>query len=511
MNAAPGDKRFQTLTESLGVPARRLDRRRLHAVLVSGLRKGLMLVSALAAAYLMIRLVQWALGRPLISPMGPVVYAGLAAMALLVPLASALSWWRRHRATVRQAAERVDEVSGNHNRLSTGLELAQQGGLSVFASAAVDDAVEWVKRCPPPPTLFASDAWSRLRREVLPLLVAAVALNLLAGWLPTPPGPAVVGGGGTQDNAAGDAQLARLAASADEPRDEPTDASAPDRRPARHERSGPAGTTRDGQGQAPAQRSAGQASGGSQARGKTVAQSASSQGQASNAKTSSSSEQSGKPKQGKNPSSRRPRMREAAARQEESDSSSSSAGNSSTGGSMLAVSNPWSQKARSTPGDPDAPTDDDEEPVEDDPEQSRQRGGVQPSLKDRNEAPSRELGISEGDGPPGSGRGGPTPPKKSRGTASMVLGVPVPDFVKGRMGPGTTKITHQRVEPSAMPGAVSPAAPAATRTADEHPRERYDIPPGLARLVQRYLIALHTQDRAGPPPGGIDDSRTGRP
>jgi hypothetical protein len=82
----------------------------------------------------------------------------------------------------------------------------------------------------------------------------------------------------------------------------------------------------------------------------------------------------------------------------------------------------------------------------------QQLGGIQPMLKDRNEAPSNDLGISGEEGPPGTGRGGPTPPKKSRGTASLVLGVPIPDFVRGRVGPGTTKITHERVEPSVMPG-----------------------------------------------------------
>jgi len=37
--------------------------------------------------------------------------------------------------------------------------------------------------------------------------------------------------------------------------------------------------------------------------------------------------------------------------------------------------------------------------------------------------------------------------KKSRGVAALVLGVPIPDHVKGRPNPGKTKITQERVEP----------------------------------------------------------------
>ena len=41
------------------------------------------------------------------------------------------------------------------------------------------------------------------------------------------------------------------------------------------------------------------------------------------------------------------------------------------------------------------------------------------------------------------------PAQKSRGVASLVLGVPIPDRVKGQPGPGRTKVTQERIEPEA--------------------------------------------------------------
>ncbi|MDG2142395.1 MAG: hypothetical protein P8N31_02460, partial [Planctomycetota bacterium] len=43
----------------------------------------------------------------------------------------------------------------------------------------------------------------------------------------------------------------------------------------------------------------------------------------------------------------------------------------------------------------------------------------------------------------------PSEAKKSRGTASLVLGVPIPDRIKGQPNPGPTRITQERIEPTA--------------------------------------------------------------
>ena len=163
------------------------------------------------------------------------------------------------------------------------------------------------------------------------------------------------------------------------------------------------------------------------------------------------------------------------------------------GGSVSPVRHDWTSKAQTAGGDQE--DEDSEEEVEDENESNTQRGGVQPSLKDRNEAPSREMGLSGEEGPPGTGRGGPTPPKKSRGTASLVLGVPVPDFVKGRVGPGTTKIIHERVQPTATPGEQAVVVKARERTTQENTISKITIPASLRTIVRNYLITLHSADQ----------------
>ena len=90
---------------------------------------------------------------------------------------------------------------------------------------------------------------------------------------------------------------------------------------------------------------------------------------------------------------------------------------------MAAVGNRRSGLERAITREDDEEGEDDEE-IEDEKEESEQRGGVMPMGRDRSQSPSRELAIS-GDGPPRDGRGGPTPPKKSRGTAALVLGIPL--------------------------------------------------------------------------------------
>ena len=103
---------------------------------------------------------------------------------------------------------------------------------------------------------------------------------------------------------------------------------------------------------------------------------------------------------------------------------------------------------------------------------------------------SRDLQIGFGNrpNPDANGRGGPSEQKKSRGVASLVLGVPIPDRIKGRPGPGPTKITQERIEPQAEePGAID-AAPRMARKRPTGPLGNLDLDPGLKALVRRYFL-----------------------
>lgn len=130
-------------------------------------------------------------------------------------------------------------------------------------------------------------------------------------------------------------------------------------------------------------------------------------------------------------------------------------------------------------------------------EPQQQRLGVQPLLRDRNAAPSRQLGISGPKGPPGAGRGGPTPVKRSRGTAAMLVGVPLPELVQSPGQPGAVRTTIEPVQTqpaSAWPGeAGEPVGDAAFRA------ETVWVPTGAdGRAATQYLEALREEsgDRA---------------
>lgn len=132
-----------------------------------------------------------------------------------------------------------------------------------------------------------------------------------------------------------------------------------------------------------------------------------------------------------------------------------------------------------------------EDPAEDEPETSEQRGGAAPPSRDRQKSPSRELTIS-GDGPPQDGRGGPTPPKKARGTASLILGVTVPDHVHGRPNPGTNKQSLADAPPREESHPLAEVAPARTGT-PAHPQSPGAPRDYLAPFVLRFHELLRTQ------------------
>ena len=103
--------------------------------------------------------------------------------------------------------------------------------------------------------------------------------------------------------------------------------------------------------------------------------------------------------------------------------------------------------------------------------------GLQPNMRDRRPAANRDLTIGFGNepNPDANGRGGPSEQKKSRGVASLVLGVPIPDHVKGPPNPGRTKITQERVQPRAVNRERRVAV--GGLDAGAHPLERRDHAP----------------------------------
>jgi hypothetical protein len=467
-------------------------RRRVHAAAVRrrvrcAAERGVRAAVWVAAFVLVLRLLAWLLGQPV--PLGIAAAAVLLVLVVLAPVAVA---WVRAKAEEpcwREAAERLDLGAGEHNRVAIGLALADGGAATEFGLAAIQDGIASLKRIHDgaPYLEVAPTDWSRLagRAAAIGLLV------LVAAWVgPARPGqePAHAGG---------------LAAAADTPRAPGREAGSPDAdRPEQPIRDrvtdrgqGERGVRAEPMAAAPARGShtpaAGRTGGGTVAKAATSERSAQTGGENTQSAATAGTQEKDSPKSGTPRPPKESRIAERRSK-EEADSGAGVGKGSSGGGSMAAVQHSWSQRAQTAEGKEDEEASD--EDVEDEAEESRQRSGIQPSLKDRNESPSRDLGISGEQGPPGTGRGGPTPPKKSRGTASLVLGIPVPDFVRGRLGPGTTKITHERVEPTPMPGEPAQAGAVLPRVGPERPVSPVAIPPNLAEAVRNYLIALHSAD-----------------
>ncbi|MFT7619873.1 MAG: hypothetical protein ACI97A_003530 [Planctomycetota bacterium] len=120
------------------------------------------------------------------------------------------------------------------------------------------------------------------------------------------------------------------------------------------------------------------------------------------------------------------------------------------GASRSPTASDWSSKDQIV-SDEDEEFDEDED-IDDDEEESDARGGVQPNLRQRKPPVNRDLNIGFGGGKPppfANGRGGPGLPKKQRGVAQLILGVPFPDQITGQPNPGMTKVTQERIEPQA--------------------------------------------------------------
>ena len=129
---------------------------------------------------------------------------------------------------------------------------------------------------------------------------------------------------------------------------------------------------------------------------------------------------------------------------------------------------------------------------------STSRGGMQPNLRDRRPPVSRELGIGFGNqsSEDANGRGGPSQQKKSRGTASLVLGVPIPDHVKGQPNPGRTKITQERVQPRQEQSPRIPAEPRQRGARPTGPLTRPGAEPWLREMIRNYFVERRARDAA---------------
>ena len=82
--------------------------------------------------------------------------------------------------------------------------------------------------------------------------------------------------------------------------------------------------------------------------------------------------------------------------------------------------------------------------------------------------------------------------------ASLVLGVPIPDRIKGRPGPGRTKVTQERIQPEAEETANVAASQRTPRVHPEGSLSALDLEPWLQGVVTRYFLGLRREPDTNP-------------
>lgn len=191
------------------------------------------------------------------------------------------------------------------------------------------------------------------------------------------------------------------------------------------------------------------------------------------------------PKDPKEPKAERPEEQPEPSQ----DESGASAGRGASRGSTSNPTNsPWESKDQVEAPDENEVENEDE--VDDEDEEQDARGGVQPSLRDRKPPVNRDLQIGFGNqpNPDANGRGGPSEQKKSRGVASLVLGVPLPDRVRGQPNAGRIRITQERILPTAEVGSNRPGETRGSRSDETGRTAQRDFDPAALVLIRNYFL-----------------------
>ena len=425
-----------------------------------------------------------------------------AVVLVLVPVVLALGFcWTcigrlARRTELGEVAERLDLALGSRNRIAAALEFSRdprtpfeiaavQDGLAVLRSAA--GTVPWLEQ-------VSFDGRRALRRAGTALVLFAAALLIQDRPFALFDAPSAGGAGGSEAPRVVSARVPIPV-----PRREAGGTGGARR--SREETEAPVekgGESRGGRGGASSggepERTRGQPRRGRSKGSRASRRASRGRGDPTEGGSSDRSPEEGTTRK-KAAGGKPPKARVVGKRREQRRGLGATVGQSSSGGgAMKPVRSPWSQKDRSQDAPlPENPAEDD---VDEEDEEREARGGAQPSLKDRKGAPSRDLSIS-GPGEGGEGRGGPTPPKKARGTAALVMGLPVPDFVRGLLNPGTTKVTHERVQPVPFEAPVHAVREDGASPGREPPLRGVWIDSSLRGVLRRFFNGLHASRTGG--------------
>ncbi len=405
------------------------------------------------------------------------------------------------RVSKDEALAAADERHDLADRLRTAAEFLKRPARTSFMEAALLDAAEFADRLKTValPGVVTPEPFSRGARIAA---FATLVIGALALWIPEPdfaaatgdkPGPAVV------------AELGDKTTSEKEtPKEQPVEPREKEKTTETHNQQlvKPAA----GKGRKDAQldssvkntrgvMGSGQSADAASATGSSEARGApSSQAQASKTGKKPTKKKKVKPKKHKKPNSE-PNV----AKKPENDSGATAGRGAASGSNKSPSASPWSSKDQITSEDEDDLEDDEE--VDDEFDNSDARGGMQPHLRDRRPPVNRDLGIGFGNdkNPDANGRGGPSEMKKSRGVAALVLGVPIPDHVKGRPNPGKTKITQERVEPRVEDAQAVDATARQPRQSPVGHFANPELESWMRDLIRTYFKAIRAPKKTPPP------------
>ena len=168
---------------------------------------------------------------------------------------------------------------------------------------------------------------------------------------------------------------------------------------------------------------------------------------------------------------------------------------------------PADDKARNDEAEGDATDDAEEE------EDEEQKGAStsKPMLNKRKAAVDRSLspsGLSDRENDQANGRGGPGGLKKTRGVAAMLLGVPMPDHLRGKSNPGRIKVERERADPEPKTSLAADATDRGMRRESIGYLPHLALAPWMQDTVRDYFLAERARARAqsDPTPSGEPQS-----
>ncbi len=481
MSNAQVIQRMQTM---LGPTRARLGRLRLGRALREALVLGSFVAPLTLGSTLLVGL--------LVRPRGMLTQAQLAVILCCTLLSAAVCLILKcgrlliHRSSWQEAAQVLDAVGNPHDLIVTAYDLAQQDRNSIFARMAVDRGVAAMEAGRNKPFHLAapSPAAGRIGLGLL----ATVLLAIVVAVVPRAGGEIVTDAGTSPADSPGpkDASTTSLQAQRTPPK--VSSVSRPSAQVVSTSRQLEAREVLPSVLPTSLARS-----GASQNQAGLTRQAFSAQSPSANA----ASPQETPPSENRQASTPRAAPRPASSPTSEEESSPTPTDTRQRAGGSGAPDSESRLKASLLSGETDP---DSEEENQDDLRQEKQQQralagtGGQPLLSDRLAAPSRELGLSgkKSDLPP-EGRGGPSDLKRSRATATILSGLPVPVHVKGMKQQGKSK-SQARALPLGASDTESRPVVEARGPGHEGQVRRYAPDPAWQAVLDRYFRSLRESE-----------------